>query len=51
VLAGTARRIHRLLERRAGDDADGRLRLKTPWRDGTTHVLMERSELIERLCR
>jgi hypothetical protein len=30
---------------------DGRLavRLKTPWRDGTTHVLMERNELIERL--
>ena len=25
------------------------LRLKTRWRDGTTHVLMERSELIERL--
>jgi hypothetical protein len=25
------------------------LRLKTPWRDGTTHILMERSELIERL--
>jgi hypothetical protein len=31
--------------------ADGRLalRLKTPWRDGTTHVLMERHELLERL--
>ncbi len=31
--------------------ADGRLalRLKTRWRDGTTHILMERSELIERL--
>ena len=30
---------------------DGRLtlRLKTRWRDGTTHILMERSELIERL--
>jgi hypothetical protein len=30
---------------------DGRLalRLKTPWRDGTSHILMERSELIERL--
>jgi hypothetical protein len=30
---------------------DGRLtvRLKTRWRDGTTHVLMERSELIDRL--
>lgn len=25
------------------------LRLKTPWRDGTTHILMERRELIERL--
>jgi hypothetical protein len=25
------------------------LRLKTRWRDGTTHVLMERSELIDRL--
>lgn len=31
---------------------DGRLayRLKTPWRDGTTHVLMERTELLERLA-
>ena len=31
---------------------DGRLayRLKTPWRDGTTHVLMERHELLERLA-
>jgi hypothetical protein len=30
---------------------DGRLtlRLKTRWRDGTTHILMEQSELIERL--
>jgi hypothetical protein len=30
---------------------DGRLalRLKSRWRDGTTHILMERSELIERL--
>jgi hypothetical protein len=30
---------------------DGRLalRLKTRWRDGTSHILMERSELIERL--
>jgi hypothetical protein len=30
---------------------DGRLalRLKTRWRDGTSHLLMERSELIERL--
>ena len=25
------------------------LRLKTRWRDGTTRILMERSELIERL--
>jgi len=25
------------------------LRLKTPWRDRTSHILMERSELIERL--
>ena len=31
---------------------DGRLsyRLKTQWRDGTTHVLMERHELLERLA-
>jgi len=31
---------------------DGRLayRFKTPWRDGTTHVLMERQELLERLA-
>jgi hypothetical protein len=31
---------------------DGRLayRLKTRWRDGTTHVLMERYELLERLA-
>jgi hypothetical protein len=31
---------------------DGRLtlRLKTRWRDGTTHILMERSELTERLA-
>jgi len=31
---------------------DGRLRygLKTPWRDGTTHVLFEPLELIEKLC-
>ena len=29
---------------------NGRLtdRLKTPWRDGTTHILMERHELLER---
>jgi hypothetical protein len=38
---------HDRLEKRS----DGRLtlRLKTRWRDGTTHILMERSELIERL--
>jgi hypothetical protein len=32
--------------------ADGRLayRLKTRWRDGTTHVVMERRELLERLA-
>ena len=32
--------------------SDGRLayRLKHPWRDGTTHVLMERRELLERLA-
>ena len=31
---------------------DGRLayRLKTSWRDGTTHVVMERTELLERLA-
>ncbi len=31
---------------------DSRLayRLKTRWRDGTTHVLMERQELLERLA-
>ncbi|MBK7952107.1 MAG: transposase [Deltaproteobacteria bacterium] len=31
---------------------DGRIayRLKTPWRDGTTHVVMERRELLERLA-
>jgi hypothetical protein len=31
---------------------DGRLRykLKNPWRDGTTHILMERHELLERLA-
>jgi hypothetical protein len=38
---------HDRLEKRP----DGRLtlRLKARWRDGTTHILMERSELIERL--
>ena len=32
--------------------SEGRLayRLKTPWRDGTTHVVMERRELLERLA-
>ncbi len=32
--------------------ADGRLayRLKTPWRDGTTHVVMERHKRLERLA-
>ena len=36
---------------RLEEHSDGRLtvRLKTRWRDGTTHVLMERSELIDRL--
>ena len=36
---------------RLEEQPDGRLalRLKTPWRDGTTHVLVERSELIDRL--
>ena len=36
---------------RLEEHPDGRLtvRLKTCWRDGTTHVLMERSELIDRL--
>jgi hypothetical protein len=31
---------------------DGRLayRLKTPWRDGTTHVSMKKHELLERLA-
>ena len=36
----------RLEERSDGTLA---LRLKSRWRDGTTHILMERSELIERL--
>jgi len=36
---------------RLEETPDGRLllRLKAPWRDGTTHMLMERSELLERL--
>jgi hypothetical protein len=32
-----------------GSDGTLALRLKSRWRDGTTHILMERSELIERL--
>ena len=37
---------------RLAELGDGRLayRLKTPWRDGTTHVVMERWELLERLA-
>ncbi len=40
-----------LASERLGERPDGTLtlRLKTRWRDGTTHILMERSELIERL--
>jgi hypothetical protein len=40
-----------LASERLEERPDGRLslRLKTRWRDGTTHILMERSELIERL--
>jgi hypothetical protein len=40
-----------LANERLEERPDGRLalRLKTRWRDGTTHILMERSELIERL--
>ena len=38
---------HDRLEKRP--DGQLTLRLKTRWRDGTTHILMERSELIERL--
>jgi hypothetical protein len=36
---------------RLEEQPDGRLtlRLKTPWRDGTTHVLIERSDLLDRL--
>jgi hypothetical protein len=36
---------------RLEEHPDGRLalRLKTRWRDGTSHILMERSELIDRL--
>ncbi len=40
-----------LANERLEERPDGRLalRLKTRWRDGTTHVLMERRELIDRL--
>jgi hypothetical protein len=40
-----------LANERLDELPDGRLalRLKTRWRDGTSHLLMERSELIERL--
>ncbi len=60
VPAGDRRRLERLCRyvarpplanERLEEQPDGRLtfRLKTRWRDGTTHVLMERSELIDRL--
>jgi hypothetical protein len=60
VLARDRRRLERLIRYvarpplahdRLEKRPDGRLtlRLKTCWRDGTTHILMERSELIERL--
>ena len=37
---------------RLGAQPDGRLsyKLKTQWRDGTTHILMERHELLEMLA-
>jgi hypothetical protein len=40
-----------LANERLEERPDGRLalRLKTRWRDGTTHILMERRELIDRL--
>ena len=40
-----------LANERLEEHPDGRLalRLKTRWRDGTSHILMERSELIDRL--
>lgn len=40
-----------LATERLEEHSDGMLalRLKTRWRDGTTHILMKRSELIERL--
>ncbi len=61
VPAGDRRRLERLCRYVARPPlaidrleamADGRLayRLKTPWRDGTTHVVMERHELLERLA-
>ncbi len=61
VPAGDRRRLERLCRyvarpplalERLQTMADGRLayRLKTRWRDGTTHVVMERHELLERLA-
>jgi hypothetical protein len=61
VPAGDRRRLERLCRyvarpplalERLETMADGRLayRLKTRWRDGTTHVVMERHELLERLA-
>lgn len=40
-----------LANERLEERPDGRLalRLKTRWRDGTTHILMERRELLDRL--
>ena len=40
-----------LARERLEERLDGRLalKLKTRWRDGTTHIVMERSELVERL--
>jgi hypothetical protein len=60
VPAGDRRRLERLCRYvarpplahdRLEARPDGRLalRLKTRWRDGTTHILMERHELLERL--
>ena len=60
VLARDRRRLERLCRyvarpplasERLEERSDGTLalRLKSRWRDGTTHILMERSELIERL--
>jgi hypothetical protein len=61
VPAGDRRRLERLCRYvarpplahdRLEARPDGRLalRLKTRWRDGTTHILMERCELLERLA-